>query len=59
MCGIAGIAGTVSSADLQHVPRVMERLWHRGSDDGGYLHYSPENLEVGQECSKVAHQTEQ
>jgi asparagine synthase (glutamine-hydrolysing) len=47
MCGIAGIVGAVSSADLERVPTVLERLWHRGPDDGGYLAYSANMLETG------------
>src|SRR5437588_3482659 len=37
MCGIAGIIGRPTLGQLQNVPEVMRRLFHRGPDDGGWL----------------------
>src|ERR1700688_372761 len=54
MCGIAGIVGAIGSADMQRVPVVLERLWHRGPDDGGYLTYSSGTLETGKQWKTPA-----
>jgi asparagine synthase (glutamine-hydrolysing) len=49
MCGIAGFVSATGHIDFKSVPRVLERLEHRGPDDQGWLTYSADNLQIGRD----------
>ena len=46
MCGIAGIIGRPTPRQLQNVPEVMKRLYHRGPNDGGWLRCYHNDVQV-------------
>src|SRR6266567_464400 len=49
MCGIGGIITKSTCANLECVPRMMERLRHRGPDDFGYAAYSKGEVHLGRD----------